>query len=165
MYPIQIVRNTRSGFCDQRKGNKLTMHLSFCENSSAYYRTPLHRWTCKSFFYDVVSLFARSSPCWRLFCALSILPMKTLRSSSQAKNFARCRENSFCCYGIHPRINCIYAKRGLCPSCGAKRAVKFGEHLYDSVLEKVPHRHCGFTLPKRLRVYFRYDRSLNNILF
>ncbi|WKZ58013.1 MAG: transposase [Bdellovibrionota bacterium] len=56
-------------------------------------------------------------------------------------------------------------KRGLCPSCNAKRAVKFGEHLYDSVLEKVPHRHCGFTLPKRLRVYFRYDRSLNNILF
>jgi hypothetical protein len=43
--------------------------------------------------------------------------------------------------------------------------VKFGEHLYDSVLEKVPHRHCGFTLPKRLRIYFRYDRSLNNILF
>jgi len=43
--------------------------------------------------------------------------------------------------------------------------VKFGEHLYDSVLERVPHRHCGFTLPKRLRVYFRYDRSLNNILF
>jgi hypothetical protein len=41
----------------------------------------------------------------------------------------------------------------------------FGEHLYDSVLEKVPHRHCGFTLPKRLRVYFKYDRSLNNILF
>ena len=43
--------------------------------------------------------------------------------------------------------------------------MKFGEHLYDSVLERVPHQHCGFTLPKRLRVYFRYDRSLNNILF
>jgi hypothetical protein len=56
-------------------------------------------------------------------------------------------------------------RRGLCPSCNAKRAVKFGEHLYDSVLERVPHRHCGFTLPKRLRVYFRYDRSLSNILF
>jgi hypothetical protein len=62
--------------------------------------------------------------------------------------------------------------------------------LYDSVLERVPHRHCGFTLPKsdfakassghrplrggprrrfieggRLRVYFRYDRSLLDILF
>jgi hypothetical protein len=56
-------------------------------------------------------------------------------------------------------------KRGVCPSCNAKRAVKFGEHLYDSVLERVPHRHCGFTLPKRLRVYFRYDRSLLDILF
>jgi hypothetical protein len=43
--------------------------------------------------------------------------------------------------------------------------VKFGEHLYDSVLERVPHRHCGFTLPKRLRVFFRYDRSLLDILF
>ena len=56
-------------------------------------------------------------------------------------------------------------KRGLCPSCNAKRAVKFGEHLYDSVLERVPHRHCGFTLPKRLRVFFRYDRRLLDILF
>ncbi|WKZ56135.1 MAG: transposase zinc-binding domain-containing protein [Bdellovibrionota bacterium] len=56
-------------------------------------------------------------------------------------------------------------KRGVCPSCNAKRAVKFGEHLYDSVLERVPHRHCGFTLPKRLRVFFRYDRELNTILF
>ena len=56
-------------------------------------------------------------------------------------------------------------KRGVCPSCGAKRAVKFGEHLYDSVLERVPHRHCGFTLPKRLRVFFRYDRSLLDMLF
>lgn len=56
-------------------------------------------------------------------------------------------------------------KRGVCPSCNAKRAVKFGEHLYDSVLERMQHRHCGVTLPKRLRVYFRYDRSLNTILF
>jgi len=56
-------------------------------------------------------------------------------------------------------------KRGLCPSCNAKRAVKFGEHIYDSVLERVAHRHCGLTLPKRLRVYIRYERSLNNILF
>lgn len=56
-------------------------------------------------------------------------------------------------------------KRGVCPSCNAKRAVKFGEHLYDSVLERVPHRHCGFTSLKRLRVYFRYDRSLLDILF
>lgn len=29
----------------------------------------------------------------------------------------------------------------------------------------MPHRHCGFTLPKRLRVFLRYDRDLNTILF
>lgn len=43
--------------------------------------------------------------------------------------------------------------------------MKFGEHLYDAVLERVPHRHCGFTLPKRLRIYFRYDRRLLDLLF
>ena len=29
-------------------------------------------------------------------------------------------------------------KRGICPSCSAKRAVKFAEHLYEEVLEDVP---------------------------
>ena len=56
-------------------------------------------------------------------------------------------------------------KRGVCPSCAAKRAVKFGEHIYDTVLERVPHRHIVFTIPKRLRVYLRYDRGLNSLLF
>jgi hypothetical protein len=56
-------------------------------------------------------------------------------------------------------------KRGVCPSCGAKRAVKFAEHLYEEVLEDVPYRHIVFTIPKRLRIYFRYDRKLNDILF
>ena len=56
-------------------------------------------------------------------------------------------------------------KRGVCPSCSAKRAVKFADHLYDEVLEAVPNRHVVFTIPKRLRVYFRYDRALNSILF
>ena len=56
-------------------------------------------------------------------------------------------------------------KRGVCPSCMAKRAVKFAEHLYAEVLEPVPNRHIIFTIPKRLRSYFRYDRGLNSILF
>ena len=55
--------------------------------------------------------------------------------------------------------------RGVCPSCAAKRAVKFAEHLYDQVLEKVPHRHIVFSTPKRIRAYLRYDRKLNDILF
>jgi hypothetical protein len=47
----------------------------------------------------------------------------------------------------------------------AKRAVKFAEHLYDEVLEKVPHRHVVFSIPKRIRAYMRYDRKLNDVLF
>jgi hypothetical protein len=32
--------------------------------------------------------------------------------------------------------------------------------FYISDLANVPHRQWVFTIPKRLRVYFRYDRSL-----
>ena len=32
-------------------------------------------------------------------------------------------------------------RRGVCPSCGAKRAVKFAEHIHSEVIEDVPHRH------------------------
>ena len=53
----------------------------------------------------------------------------------------------------------------MCPSCGAKRAVKFAEHIHSEVIEDIPHRHTVFTIPKRLRVFFRYDRKLNSILF
>jgi hypothetical protein len=56
-------------------------------------------------------------------------------------------------------------RRGVCPSCGAKRAVKFAEHIYTEILEDVPHRHTVFTIPKRLRVFFKYDRTLLSILF
>jgi hypothetical protein len=56
-------------------------------------------------------------------------------------------------------------KRGICPSCGAKRAVKFAEHLHSEILQDVPYRHIVFSIPKRLRPYFRYDRKLCHILF
>lgn len=56
-------------------------------------------------------------------------------------------------------------KRGVCPSCSSKRTVIFAEHLYDEVLEDVPTRHIVFSIPKRLRLYFRYSRSLCDILF
>ena len=56
-------------------------------------------------------------------------------------------------------------KRGVCPSCSAKRAVMFAEHLYDEVLGNAPTRHIVFSIPKRLRLYFRYNRKLCDILF
>ncbi len=44
-------------------------------------------------------------------------------------------------------------RRGACPSCGAKRAVKFAEYIHSEVIEE------------RLRVFFKYDRKLNTLLF
>jgi hypothetical protein len=43
--------------------------------------------------------------------------------------------------------------------------VKFAEALYAAVLEDVPHRHIVFTIPKRIRSFFKYDRRLLSILF
>ena len=41
--------------------------------------------------------------------------------------------------------------RNFCPSCQAKRAALFAEKLVEEVLEKVPHRHHVFTIPRALR--------------
>lgn len=69
----------------------------------------------------------------------------------------------FCKHSLLVAFSC--KKRGVCPSCAAKRAVIFAEHLYDEVLEDVPTRHIVFSIPKRLRPYLRYNRSLCDILF
>src|SRR5690554_873771 len=51
-------------------------------------------------------------------------------------------------------------RRHFCPSCHQKRVVEFGEHLYEEVLKNVSHRQWVFSLPKRLRPYFMYDRKM-----
>ncbi len=38
--------------------------------------------------------------------------------------------------------------------------MSFAEWAEQEVLEKVPHRQYVFTLPKMLRIYFKYDRKL-----
>ena len=50
--------------------------------------------------------------------------------------------------------------RCCCPACQAKRAILFGHHLTENVLFPVPHRQYVFSIPKMLRLYFKYDRSL-----
>jgi hypothetical protein len=50
--------------------------------------------------------------------------------------------------------------RGLCPSCGAKRAAEVAAFLQDEVVEDVGHAQWVFTLPKMLRVYFLHHREL-----
>lgn len=47
-----------------------------------------------------------------------------------------------------------------------KRKLLFAEHLHDHVLRPdAAHRHAVFSIPKRLRLYFRYDRQRNGLLF
>jgi len=41
--------------------------------------------------------------------------------------------------------------RGFCPSCHAKRR--------EEILDR-PHRQVVFTIPKMLRIFFKYNRSL-----
>jgi hypothetical protein len=51
-------------------------------------------------------------------------------------------------------------RRHFCPSCHQKRVIEFGEWLCEEVLKAVPHRHFTLSIPKILRRYFLYDRSL-----
>jgi len=50
--------------------------------------------------------------------------------------------------------------RHFCPSCHQRRVIEFGEYLYEEVLKEVPHRQWVFSIPKRLRPFFMYDRKL-----
>ncbi|MGB6361685.1 MAG: transposase [Thermoanaerobaculia bacterium] len=50
--------------------------------------------------------------------------------------------------------------RGLCPSCHQKRELLWAAWVEEELLEDVPHRQVVFTIPKRLRIFFRYDRTL-----
>jgi hypothetical protein len=37
--------------------------------------------------------------------------------------------------------------------------IEYGEWLLTHVLKEVPHRQWVFSIPKRLRIYFLYDRK------
>jgi len=50
--------------------------------------------------------------------------------------------------------------RGFCPSCHAKRVEEWGGWMRETLLLDVPHRQIVFTIPKRLRVFFKFDRRL-----
>ena len=50
--------------------------------------------------------------------------------------------------------------RGLCPSCGQKRALLWAERMVEEVLPLVPYRQLVFTIPRNLRAAFLRDRSL-----
>lgn len=54
--------------------------------------------------------------------------------------------------------------RGFCPSCHSKRHEEWGEWMREELLLDVPHRQVVFTVPKMLRLFFRFKRKLLNDL-
>lgn len=72
-----------------------------------------------------------------------------------------------CCEDCNHSILIAFSckRRCLCPSCDTKRSILFAEHLHANVLLPYPHRHIVWSIPKRLRVYFRYDRELTKHLY
>jgi len=54
--------------------------------------------------------------------------------------------------------------RGFCPSCHARRREEWGEWMREELVLDVPHRQVVFTIPKMLRIFFRYNRKLLNSL-
>jgi hypothetical protein len=51
-------------------------------------------------------------------------------------------------------------QRCTCPSCHQKRALLTAQHVAQEVCFPVAHRQVVFTIPKRLRLHTRFDRSL-----
>jgi ribosomal protein S27E len=50
--------------------------------------------------------------------------------------------------------------RGFCPSCYAKRLEEWGAWMREELVLDVPHRQVVFTVPKTLRVFFKFRRKL-----
>ncbi|MBE0575555.1 MAG: transposase [Desulfuromonadales bacterium] len=80
-----------------------------------------------------------------------------LKCGDLREGFARVRCPD-CCHEYLLTFSC--KGRWFCSSCHAKKVVQFGDLLGSTILSPLPHRQYVFTLPKILRVYFRYDRKL-----
>ncbi|HOS11873.1 MAG TPA: transposase [Candidatus Aminicenantes bacterium] len=50
--------------------------------------------------------------------------------------------------------------RGFCPSCQVKRVEIWGDWVRERLLWDVPHRQVVFTIPKMLRIFFKFKRRL-----
>ena len=82
---------------------------------------------------------------------------KFLRCGDLHFGFARVR-----CPDCHHEMFVPFScqQRCLCPSCHQKRSLLLAERIAQSICQPVPHRQIVWTIPKRLRVYFRFDRRL-----
>jgi len=54
--------------------------------------------------------------------------------------------------------------RGFCPSCHAKRREEWGEWMREELILDAPHRQVVFTIPKMLRIFFKYSGGTMRII-
>ena len=99
--------------------------------------------------------FERRYGHWRGF--VEGVVMRYLDCGAFEAGFARVR-----CRDCHADylVACSCKGRGLCPSCGAKRAAAFAVFLQDEVLEAVGHGLWTFSIPKMIRPCFLHHREL-----
>ena len=84
-----------------------------------------------------------------------------------ARRFLRCGDLHFGfariqCPDCHHEMFVAFScqQRCLCTSCHQKRTILVAETVAHTICAPVPHRQLVFTIPKRLRIYCRYDRRL-----
>ena len=92
---------------------------------------------------------------WRPVIARTVekfLACGDLRAGFARVRCPRCRHEFFVAFSCR--------RRCLCPSCHQKRALVMAEHIAVDLCAAVAHRQFVFTIPKRLRIFFRFDRQL-----
>jgi hypothetical protein len=92
---------------------------------------------------------------WRPVIARTV--EKFLTCGDLHEGFARVRCPK-CRYEFFVAFSC--RRRCLCPSCHQKRALVIANHIARDVCAPVCHRQFVFTVPKRLRIFLRFDRQL-----
>jgi hypothetical protein len=80
-----------------------------------------------------------------------------LKCGDLREGFARVR-CADCGHSLFVAFSC--KQRCVCPSCHQKRALRTALHVEGEVRAPVAHRQFVFTMPKRFRLYFRFNRDL-----
>jgi len=126
---------------------------TFIQQLSDYYRCVEDNFETFIQIYD--EHFSRQYGFWRPYVEQVIY--RYLDCGNLRNGFARvkCKD---CGHEYLLAFSC--KRRHFCPSCHQKRVVEFGEWLCMDVVKKIPHRHFVFSIPKILRRYFLYDRTL-----
>ena len=80
-----------------------------------------------------------------------------LRCGDLREGFARVRCPD-CGHDMFVGFSC--KQRCICPSCHQKRTLVTAINIAENICAAVPHRQFVFTMPKRFRLFFRFDRDL-----